>query len=293
MAVAQGAKGMLLNHLAVTADSDYVQGFMVAHVGDAVVSDIFKRTGKSHKDTKMKIKSSLKPQSFRTRKSFTIENLTEHYPYGKGYNVLGLLEGSDPDLKNEVILLGANLDHVGFCYEVIPGANDNASGIAVLLGVAEMCHRYSIKPKRSLLFICFGSREQALRGSKAYLSNPVFSKKQTVAFINLDMVGCGDQIHVYGATNHEELWKFVEKSNKKTVARGLHPLPFPAIERPAYDASPFFNAGIPSMIITVKGAPTYPHTTRDTAETIIPGIMEDMAAILFRLLLELTNSKRM
>jgi len=292
MAVAQGAKGMLLNQLAVIADSDYVHGFMVAHIGDTVVNDIFKSTGKSHKDTKMKIMGSLKPQSFRTQKLFTIENLTEHYPHGKGYNILGLLEGSDPELKKEVIIIGANLDHVGFCYEVIPGANDNASGIAVLLGITEMFYRYSINPQRSLLFICFGSKEQALRGSKAYLSSPVFSKRQTIAFINLDMVGCGDQIHVYGAKDHEKLWKCILKSNKKTVSRPLHPQLFPTIEHPAYDASMFFNAGIPSLIITVRGAPTYPHTTRDTAETITPGIMEDLTIILFRSLLELANSKR-
>jgi len=125
MAVAHGAKGMLINELTVNPDIDYVQDFMTAQVGEPVVQDIFAGTGKTHQDVKAKISNTLTPQSFRTRRVFTIENFTEHHPKGIGYNVLGLIEGKDPLLKEEVIVVGANLDHVGFCYEVMQGAFKN------------------------------------------------------------------------------------------------------------------------------------------------------------------------
>ncbi|MDH5384311.1 MAG: M28 family peptidase, partial [Candidatus Aminicenantes bacterium] len=171
MAVAHGAKGMLINDLTVNADIDYVQNFMVAQVGEAVIKDIFTGTGKTHEEVMEKIKSTHTPQSFRTRKFFTIENFTEHHPKGTGFNVLGLIKGRAPLLKEEVIILGANLDHVGFCYEVMPGANDNASGVAVLLGVAEALARSPVKPKRSVLMIGFGSKEQSFKGSQTYLKS--------------------------------------------------------------------------------------------------------------------------
>jgi hypothetical protein len=208
MAVAHGARGMLINNLTVNADIDYVQGFMVAQVGASVVEDLFADSGKTHQEILDYIKNTLTPQSFRTRKTFLIENYTEHHKNGIGYNVLGLIEGSDPILKDEVIIVGANLDHVGFCYEIIPGANDNASGIAVLLGAAETLARNPVKPLRSILFIGFGSREQAFRGSETYLKNPLFPKNKTIGFINLTMVGCGDVIQVKGALDFIRSMKF-------------------------------------------------------------------------------------
>jgi len=201
-----------------------------------------------------------------------------------------LIEGSDPLLKNEVIVLGANLDHCGFCYEVIPGANDNASGMAVLLGVAEGLTKSSLKPKRSILFIGFGSKEQALKGSHAYLENPLFPKNKTVVFLNLDMVGCGNTIKALAGSNYPELWPYISHANSKTAKVSMDPLPYSSISRPRYDADLFLAKKIPSMIFTASGAPTYPHTTKDTTQTITPQIMEDMARILFRAILDLANT---
>jgi len=151
MAVAHGAKGILFNNLTVNPDIDHVPKLMVAQVGDSVMKDLFAGSGKTHQENLEEIKSSLQPKSFRTRKVFTIQNFTEHHPKGTGYNVIGLIEGIDPLLKQEVIILGANLDHLGFCYEIMPGANDNASGVAVLLGVAEALAKSPVKPKRSVV----------------------------------------------------------------------------------------------------------------------------------------------
>jgi len=290
MAVAQGAKGMLINDLIVNPNIDYIPGFMVAQVGSTVVKNIFAGQDRTHEQVIADIKGTFQPQSFRTRKTFTIENFTEHNKNGTGYNVVGSIEGTDPLLKSEAIILGANLDHCGFCYEVIPGANDNASGVAVLLGVAEALSRYSVPPKRSIAFIAFGSKEQALRGAQTYLKNPLFPKNKTVVFLNPDRVGCGDKLKVLAGSNYPELWPFLSEANSKTAQVAMDPLPHSSINRPRYDADLFLAKKIPSIIFSASGAPTYPRTTKDTPQTLTPQIMENLAKILFRAILDLANT---
>lgn len=291
MAVAHGAKGMLINQLKVNPDIDYVHGFMTAQVGEAVVSNVFAGTGQTHPEVIAKIKESLQPQSFRSRKTFTISNFTEHHKNGTGYNVLGLIEGTDPILKDEVIIVGANIDHVGFCYEVMPGANNNASGAAVMLGLAEALTQNVAKPKRSVLFIGLGSKEQAFKGSQAYLNNPVFPRSKTVAFLNMDMVGCGDRLQALAAQNYPDLWEYIAEANENTINRPLEPLPFANIRRPELDAAIFLSKKIPSITFRATGAPTFPYTTKDTPNTLTPQTMSDLAKILNRAILYIANAK--
>ena len=291
MAVAHGAKGMLINRLKVNPDIDYVHGFMTAQVGEAVVSNVFAGTGQTHPEVIAKITETLQPQSFRSRKTFTISNFTEHHKNGTGYNVLGLIEGTDPILKDEVIIVGANIDHVGFCYEVMPGANNNASGAAVMLGLAEALNQNAAKPKRSVLFIGFGSKEQAFKGSQAYLNNPGFPRSKTVVFLNMDMVGCGDRLQALAAQNYPDLWEYIAEANENTVNRPLEPLPFANIRRPQLDAAIFLSKKIPSITFRATGAPTFPYTTKDTPNTLTPQTMSDLAKILNRAILDISNTK--
>ncbi len=283
MAVAHGAKGILFNNLEVNPDIDHVPKFMVAQVGDTVVKDLFAGTGKTHQENLEEIRSSLQPRSFRTRKVFTIQNFTEHHPKGIGYNVIGQIEGSDPLLKQEVIILGANLDHLGFCYEIMPGANDNASGVAVLLGAAEILTKSPVKPKRSILFIAFGSKEQAFMGAQTYIKKPAFPKNKTVVYINLSTVGCGDKIRSLGGQDYPELWKYFQD---------LEALPYANHGRPRLDADLFLDKGIPSMTFVVHGAPSYARTRKDTVDTINPNTMTELSKILFRAVLAMANSSQ-
>ena len=205
---------------------------------------------------------------------------------------MGLIEGIDPILKDEVIIVGANLDHVGFCYEVMPGANNNASGAAVMLGVAEALSLSPVKPKRSVLFLGLGSKEQAFKGAHAYLSNPTFPRSNTVSFLNMDMVGCGERLQALAAQNYPDLWGYIAEANKNTVNHALEPLPFANIRRPELDAAIFLNKQIPSITFRAFGAPTFPHTTKDTPNTLTPQTMSDLAKILNRAILDIANAKR-
>lgn len=291
MAVAHGAKGLLYNYLTVNPNIDYVRGFMTAQVGDRVVDDVFAGTGKTHEEVLDGIKADLKPASFRSRKRFTIHNITEYHREGMGYNVLGKIEGTEPELRDEVIILGGHLDHVGFCYEVMPGANDNASGVAVMLGVAEALAKGPVKPRRSVLFLALGAEEQALKGSEAYLARPAFPLKKTVIFINMDSVGAGDKLRALAALDFPEVWKHIDAANQRTAGRGIDPLAFPNLGRPRLDAAVFLKKKVPSITFMAYGAPTYAHTTRDVWQNLTPGIMGDLARLLSTAVLDIANSE--
>lgn len=283
MAVAHGAKGILFNDLTVNPDIDHVPKLMVSQVGNSVVKDLFAASGKTHQENLEEIKSSLQPRSFRTRKVLTIQNFTEHHPKGTGYNVIGQIEGIDPLLKQEVIILGANLDHLGFCYEIMPGANDNASGVAVLLGMAEALAKSPVRPKRSVLIVAFGSKEQAFMGAQTYLKKPAFPKNKTIVYLNLSMVGNGDKARALGAQDYPELWKYIQ---------ALEAFPYSNLGRPRLDSDLFLSKGIPSITITVYGAPTFARTRKDTADTINPSTMEELSKILYRAVLGMANSSQ-
>lgn len=114
------------------------------------------------------------------------------------YNVIGMLEGSDPILKNQVIIVGAHYDHLGRGGEgsgslaprggdIHYGADDNASGTA---GVLELARIFSAhKPKHTIVFMAFGGEEEGLLGSNYYVNHPLLPLANTVAMINMDMIG--------------------------------------------------------------------------------------------------------
>lgn len=289
-AVAHGAKGMLYNYGPISNPNNaYAEDFIYSHVGDAVVSDAFSGTGRVHEEIVKQIETKLEPQSFSTKKIFTIKNTTEHYPDGIGTNVIGILEGADPTLRDEAILVGGHLDHLGRCYEIMPGANDNASAVAVILGLAEALSKSAIQPRRSILFNCFGAEEQAVAGSEYYLKHPVIPLEKTVAFINMDSVGCGDAIRALAAENYPDFWKFVKKANDRYIHREIVPRYFANNARPRLDAARFMWAGVPTVSFAVRGAPSFYHITKDDIDTITPEILEDMTQLLFIAILDMAD----
>jgi len=151
--------------------------------------------------------------------SFALASVVNpHAPSGSGRNVLAWLEGSDTHLKNEFIVIGAHYDHLGMgafgstsadqTPQIHNGADDNASGVAALLDVAERLSKG--KPARSVLFIAFSGEEEGLLGSAAFASKPTRQLAQARGMINMDMVGRLGQgpLIVYGIGTAKE-WKDV------------------------------------------------------------------------------------
>lgn len=114
------------------------------------------------------------------------------------YNVIGILPGSDPKLKNETIVIGAHYDHLGLGGQgslapregaIHHGADDNASGVAGVIELARMLSSQNPKPRRTIVFIAFSGEEEGLIGSNYYVNHPVMPTANTVAMINMDMIG--------------------------------------------------------------------------------------------------------
>ena len=114
------------------------------------------------------------------------------------FNVVGILPGSDPKLKDEAIVLGAHYDHLGRGDEgslapregeIHHGADDNASGVAGLIELARMLSIQNPKPRRTVVFIAFSGEEEGLIGSSYYVNHPVVPLQNTAAMINMDMIG--------------------------------------------------------------------------------------------------------
>ena len=120
-----------------------------------------------------------------------------HAMGGTGMNVSGILDGTDPDLRFEVVVLGAHHDHLGRGEgfgslakapgQIHNGADDNASGVGAVLAVAEALA--AKRPARSVVFVTFSGEESGLLGSSQYVRDPPFPVQRTVGMINLDMVG--------------------------------------------------------------------------------------------------------
>jgi hypothetical protein len=294
-AVAHGARGMLYNYGPIgNPNNAYREGFVYSHVGDAVVADVFAGTGRKHSETVERIGKTLQPQSFATGKVFTLKNNTAYHPEGIGINVVGLIEGADPALKDELIILGGHLDHLGRMWELMPGANDNAAAVAVMLGVAEAMSKCEVKPRRSVMFLFFGAEEQAVAGSDFYVNHPVVPLEKTSALINLESAGIGDKIGVLAGRNFPGLYGFLETANRRYIHRVIEAFPFANIARPRQDTARFLWKGVPGVTVSaeeshpVEGPSSY-HNTRDNLEAITPEIMEDISQLLFAAILDMSD----
>ena len=140
-------------------------------------------------------------------------------------NVVGILEGSDPKLRSEVIVVGAHYDHLGRGGEgslagregeVHHGADDNASGVAGLLELARLFSQERGKMRRTVVFVAFGGEEEGLLGSGYYVQNPARPLGQTVAMFNMDMIGRlrEDALSVGGVGTAAEWRAIIEEANK-------------------------------------------------------------------------------
>jgi hypothetical protein len=177
--------------------------------------------------------------------------------FGTMRNVLGMLRGSDPEASREIVVLGAHYDHVGYGKPsnsfgptgfIHNGADDNASGVAGLLEVAEACTLLPQRPRRTIVFALWDGEEVDLLGSRHFVKRlPLPLARHAVAFsINLDMIGRlrGDRVEVYGTRSAIGLRRAVVDAN---VSTGLQ-LAFSWEYSEDSDHYPFLEAGIPTLM---------------------------------------------
>ncbi|MEW5981147.1 MAG: M20/M25/M40 family metallo-hydrolase [Acidobacteriota bacterium] len=292
-AKAHGAAGMIYDYHIANPNCAFIPGFQLTYVSRTVMDDLFAGTGRTHAEVLQTIRKARRPASMPLGKTVTMRNTTEHHADGVGSNVIAARRGSDPALSDEVIMIGAHLDHLGYNPELMPGAHDNASGVAVLLGVAEALNRYATPLKRTVAVILFGAEEQGVKGSEYYVAHPTFPNARLKAFINLESVGRGERIGVGSGRDVPEVFETLARANTQYVHRPLSASSNSYPARPRQDAAHFVWAGIPTVSIGTSGAPPLPyatyHTTKDRWETLTPEIMEDLARIVLLAVVDLAD----
>lgn len=212
-------------------------GIVAVHLKREAADRLLKLEERNLADVQKGINAARKPNSFPIR-NVVLSIQTDVQPIRETTaNAIGFLEGSDPLLKNEVIVIGAHYDHLGFGGEgsgslspdtpgIHNGADDNASGSAGLLELAQAFGARKQELKRSMLFLAFAAEELGLLGSAHFVSAPTLPLERMVAMLNMDMIGRlnNRSLIVYGigtSPGFEELVKrhnhdstFVFKLNK-------------------------------------------------------------------------------
>lgn len=294
-AVKHGAAGMLyIDGASANPNIAYDPSIIVCGIGPQPLADIFAGLKTTNKEIIDNILKTFKPASFNTGKTVTIKANTTRHPEGKACNVLGMIEGNDPVLKNEVIIIGGHLDAVGNAGKVVNGALDNASGIVDIMGAAKAMAKSGIALKRSVLFFFIGGEEVGLIGSKVYTEKPVFPKDKTVTFINLDMVGNGTGLAVSAGSTYEELLTYFVDANKKYIHRPMStsaPVPGAYYGRPRSDGVVFSMAGYRTMSIGTTDATkkVFYHLPGDDPDAVTIDIMEDVAKMIYVSLINMAN----
>jgi hypothetical protein len=204
-------------------------------------------------------------------------------------NVVAVVRGSDPRLRDEYVVLTAHFDHVGVGRGVIGdsiynGADDNASGTAALLEVAKAFSTLPDPPRRSVLFLHVSGEEHGLLGSRWFSDNPTVPIRQIVANINADMISrnAPDSIVVIGK-NYSTLGEVVERAAARNPQLGLTVADDPWPQERFFYRSDHFNFArleIPSLFF-FSGVHEDYHRPSDTVDRIDPDKAARVARLIF------------
>jgi len=286
MALAQGAatdQPRILDDIKFLAD-DRLEGRMTgtpdADTAAAYIQQRFKQVG-------------LQAPAGGWFQEFTVEGSAAQKvaaAHGVGRNVVGLLPGSDPVLRDQVIVVGAHYDHLGggafgaldpdSTGKVHNGADDNASGVAAIINLAQ--RMATDPPARTIVFVAFSGEELGLLGSAYYVRQPAVPLAKTMAMINFDMVGRlrNDKLIIYGTETATEFTPLLDSINKsfrfdlKMRGDGYGPS----------DQSAFYAVKKPVLHFFTDLHEDYHRTTDDWQKINVAGMLKvtDFAAALLR-----------
>jgi hypothetical protein len=232
-------------------------------------------------------------------------------------NVVALLEGSDPQLKHEWVIVSAHYDHNGADgSQVFNGADDNGSGTVALLAIADAyaaAARQGHRPKRSVLFAAWNSEERGLLGAWAYTEQPLAPLSDVAGVLNMDMIGRSEAVPVGGGARFNGLEPQTAESNRNVVNVGGFRwapdlrTPIEAANKTigldlktAYDNNPsnlvrrsdqwpFLQHGVPAVEFFTGLHPDY-HTVYDRPEKIEYAKLEKIARLVHQASWELANA---
>ncbi len=259
-----------------------------AWISTARATAILKSGRPSHDDRLRALQQSLNegngPQSTATNAVATMRWQSAGHD-GLLHNVIAVLPGSEPAKAEQAVVIGAHRDHFGRQAGLLfAGADDNASGTAVLLEVARVLYATTAKPKRSVVLVSFSGEEQGLLGSKLYVSEPAVPLRSTIAMINIDHAAVGNGRLTIGATGMEKLTA-QQAGQQAGLADRLDIFGF----FPGGDHVPFKEAGIATVTVVSGGIHPHFHQPTDTAETVNPDILTAAARYVLAMLWQLAD----
>ena len=218
-------------------------------------------------------------------------------------NALGFIEGADPTLKNEVVVIGAHYDGQGRAGQADPmrlpasdsattsdqiwnSANDNATSVAAVLEIARAIKGGKLNTKRSVLFAAFGAEEHGMAGSMYYVSHPFLPLKNHVAMINLEKLGLAPDkpFNITGAASSSAWPDIFRVAQERTQVKVVPGNPF---SFPESDHYPFAASRVPAIMIIVSGVAA--HQPSDSSDKIDFQRVAEAANYTLAAVLELAN----
>lgn len=192
----------------------------------------------------------------------------------QGQNVGALLRGSDPALRDEWIIVSAHYDHLGMRGETLfPGADDNASGVAMMLEVARCLVNGAERPRRSVMFIGFDLEEVGLFGSRYFVEHAPVPLDRVALFITADMIGrslggvCDGYVFVMGSEHAPALRPWIEQAATRRTHLKVGLLGSDLLLLDRSDYGPFRSRKVPYLFFSTGENPCY-HTPQDVPETL-------------------------
>ena len=223
-----------------------------------------------------------------------VEEYSEELKNNIARNVLAKIEGSDPNLKDQYIIMGGHMDHLGVRNGLVyNGADDNASGTSVVMEVARVLSQNHFKPKRTIIFCCWCGEELGLLGSNYYTEKPCdgVNMDKVVTYFNADMVGLGDKIGAPGALNFPTIWEIIKKNQDEDVISVVEP----ETGGPGgSDHSGFITKGIEALALMTSGGGGHPdyHRPEDDADKMDPEILRKTGQFILQGTINLANETK-
>ena len=190
----------------------------------------------------------------------------------RSQNIVGIVEGADPQLREEYIVVGAHYDHIGThtlyldgepVVQLFPGADANASGVAMMVELARMVAQYQGMFRRSILFVAFGAGEQGMAGSWYFVNRAFEQIKMVKAMVDLDRLGRSGTDHpfyIFSQLTKIDYEYILDQTREQPVIRLPEVVPSPPVSS---DILPFYEKNIPVFLFT-SGPAREHHTIKDT-----------------------------
>jgi hypothetical protein len=279
----RGALGVIYIYdtIASNPNGDWIEGFTPAEISYKVADNLLQEKNTTAADLRKILTDFKKPLSFPLAAKASLAVASRNFPDGVGYNVVGWVEGSDPTLKKDCLVSGGHFDHNGFQMGLLfPGADDNASGSAVVMEIARAFAALGPKPKRSVVFALFGGEEKGLQGSEYFAGHLPAGFEKVDTMFNFDMVGEGDHSGIGYSADSPELKTLVEEADGHVhTLAGAYPIRGVGVR--GSDHASFFVRGIPVVSFHSNGPHLAYHQTGDTIYRINPDMLADVARLAF------------